>query len=82
MITVLFFAKYKEALQTERLQLDWQPGWQTLADVRDHLAQRGEPWTLLNDPRLMCAVNEETCSLMTAVKAGDEVAFFPMVTGG
>lgn len=82
MITVLFFAKYKEELQTERLQLDWRQDWQTLGDVRDHLAQRGEPWTLLNDPRLMCALNEEACSLQASVKAGDEVAFFPMVTGG
>lgn len=82
MITVLFFAKYKEELQTERLQLDWQQDWQTLGDVRDHLARRGTPWTILEDARLMCALNEEMCSLDTRVKAGDEVVFFPMVTGG
>ena len=82
MITVLFFAKYKEELQTEQLQLDWQPDWQSLGDVRDHLAQRGAPWTILEDPTLMCALNEEMCLLNTPVKAGDEVVFFPMVTGG
>ncbi|CEA04343.1 molybdopterin converting factor, small subunit [Pseudomonas saudimassiliensis] len=82
MITVLFFAKYKEELQTDQLQLDWQPQWQSLRDIRDHLAQRGAPWTILEDPKLMCALNEEMCSLSTPVKAGDEVVFFPMVTGG
>lgn len=82
MITVLFFAKYKEELQTDRLQLAWQSGWQTMGDVRDHLAARGAPWSLLEDPTLMCALNEEMCSLDTPVSDGDEVVFFPMVTGG
>ncbi len=82
MITVLFFARYKEELQTDKLQLDWQEGWQSLEDVRAHLIQRGTPWTTLEDPSLMCARNQEMCSLDTAVRAGDEVAFFPMVTGG
>lgn len=31
---------------------------------------------------LLCAVNMEYVSLGQAVKAGDEVAFFPPVTGG
>lgn len=82
MITVLFFAKYKEELQTDQLQLDWQPDWRTLGDVRNHLTRRGAPWSILEDPTLMCALNEEMCSLNTPVKAGDEVVFFPMVTGG
>lgn len=82
MITVLFFAKYKEELQTDQLQLDWQPGWQTLGDVRDHLVRRGAPWTLLDDPTLMCALNQEMCPLGTPIQAGDELVFFPMVTGG
>ena len=82
MITVLFFAKYKEVLQTEKLQLDWQPQWQTLNDVRNHLLQRGEPWTVLHDPTLMCALNQDMCPLATPIQSGDELVFFPMVTGG
>ncbi|NLY58847.1 MAG: molybdopterin converting factor subunit 1 [Gammaproteobacteria bacterium] len=82
MITVLFFARYKEELQTDRLQLPWQDGWQTVGDIRTHLTQRGEAWTVLEDSTLMCALNEEMCSLDSPVQSGDEVVFFPLVTGG
>lgn len=82
MIKVLFFARYKEELQTEQLQLTWQDNWQTLEDIRGYLIQRGAPWTILDDPTLMCALNEEMCGLGNQVRSGDEVMFFPMVTGG
>lgn len=82
MITVLFFARYKEVLQTEQLQLDWQDDWRTLNDIRAHLLQRGEPWTVLEDGTLMCALNEEMCALDSRVSRGDQIMFFPLVTGG
>jgi len=82
MIDVLFFARYREVLATDRLSLNWQDHWQSVADVRSHLIARGEPWTVLDDPTMMCALNEDMCSLDTAVRPGDNLAFFPMVTGG
>ncbi|MBI4693127.1 MAG: MoaD/ThiS family protein [Gammaproteobacteria bacterium] len=33
-------------------------------------------------PRVLCARNHEYCRLDTPVADGDEVAFFPPVTGG
>jgi len=82
MIEVLFFARYREALATEQLSLEWQDNWQCVDDVRHHLVQRGEPWSILEDPTLMCALNQDMCSLDAAVRPGDNLAFFPLVTGG
>ena len=82
MLTVQFLASYREALNCESEQLPWQEEWQTLDDVRQFLVARDGVWAVLNDPRIMCALNQDVCSLQTPLKAGDELAFFPMVTGG
>ena len=50
--------------------------------LRAYLAQRGGAWQVLAEPNLMCARNEELCKLDEALADGDEVAFFPPVTGG
>ena len=51
--------------------------------LRDHLAARGEAWTALATTRnLRVAVNRQLVGLDAAVNSGDEVAFFPPVTGG
>lgn len=82
MITILFFSRYREALNCGQTSLEWQPQWQSLADVRQSLVQRGASWTVLEDPGLMCARNEELCPLSSPVQPGDVLAFFPTVTGG
>ena len=82
MIEVLFFARYKEALGEEKIRIDWQDSWNSLDDVRNHLVRRGEPWTVLADTTIMCARNQDMCALDTPVQKGDEIAFFPVVTGG
>ncbi|MCY4125504.1 MAG: MoaD/ThiS family protein, partial [Pseudomonas sp.] len=46
------------------------------------LVGRGEPYQVLAEQNLMCARNEELCRLDEPVQEGDEVAFFPPVTGG
>ena len=51
------------------------------ARVRQALA--GDPvFAVLNETSLMCARNQELCNLDEPLQAGDEVAFFPPVTGG
>ena len=82
MIHLQFFARYRDALGCDAEQLAWDEDLRTLADVRSRLLARGEPWQVLAEPRLMCARNQELCDLTTAVADGDEVAFFPPVTGG
>ena len=82
MLIVQFLARYREALNCESEQLAWQETWQSIDDVRQFLIARGEPWTVLSDPRIMCARNQDVCSLQEPLQAGDELAFFQMVTGG
>lgn len=82
MLNVQFLARYRETLDCDVEQLPWQTEWQTIDDVRQFLIARGEPWNVLSDPRIMCARNQDVCSLQEPLQAGDELAFFPMVTGG
>ena len=78
-INVLFFARYAEAVGFDSLEVEGD--FATVNAVR--LALAGDPeFAVLNETSLICARNEELCSLDEPVQAGDEVAFFPPVTGG
>ncbi|MDH4570923.1 MoaD/ThiS family protein [Pseudomonas sp. BN414] len=82
MIRVQYFARYREALGIEGEQLNCDPAFAKLDDLRRHLLARGGVWEVLAEQNLMCARNQELCSLDEALSDGDEVAFFPTVTGG
>jgi molybdopterin synthase sulfur carrier subunit len=82
-VTILFFAGLREALGTGAETLALPADVATVGALRELLAARGEPWSALATTKnLRVAVNQQMVSLDTAVKAGDEVAFFPPVTGG
>lgn len=82
-IKVLYFAGLREALGTGAESVVLPAGVGTVGALRDHLAARGEPWTALATAKnLRAAVNQQMLGLDAVVKAGDEVAFFPPVTGG
>ncbi|MDY4298826.1 molybdopterin converting factor subunit 1 [Pseudomonas salmasensis] len=78
-INVLFFARYAEAVGLDSLEMEGE--FASVDAVRLALAADPE-FAVLNEASLMCARNEELCSLDQPVQAGDEVAFFPPVTGG
>ncbi|MTB68110.1 molybdopterin synthase sulfur carrier subunit [Providencia sp. wls1943] len=81
MITVLFFAQVRELVGTDRLELAAQ--YPTVGVLRQALAQKGDRWALaLEDGKLLAAVNQSFVSADHPLNAGDEVAFFPPVTGG
>lgn len=83
MIQILFFAGIREALGTPREKLELPVGVSTVAALRDHLVARGGAWTALGEhPNLRVAVNQDMVGLDSAIADGDEVAFFPPVTGG
>jgi len=82
MISLQFFARYREQLGCSAEQLAWDGELRTLEDVRQRLLARGEPWQVLAESRIMCARNQEMCALDSAIADGDELAFFPPVTGG
>ena len=81
-IEIRFFASLRERLGTgdERLPAD---GITCVRDVLAQLRQRGSEWaSLLEDDRVLMAVNQAMARETTPVGPGDEVAFFPPVTGG
>lgn len=80
-IQVLYFASLKEALGLSGETVEPPAGVTTVGALRDWLAGRGRD-RLTSARSLRCAVNQEMVGLDAAVKAGDEVAFFPPVTGG
>ncbi|WP_455288413.1 molybdopterin synthase sulfur carrier subunit [Vibrio parahaemolyticus] len=85
MIKVLFFAQTRELVGIDSVDLDGQ--FDTVEAVRAHLVEAGAEkagkWDLALEPgKLLSAVNQSIVPLDTQVKAGDEVAFFPPVTGG
>lgn len=81
MITVLFFAQVRELVGVERLTLD--AGYNNVESLRRALAQRGGRWAqALDEDQLLAAVNQELVPREHSLASGDEVAFFPPVTGG
>jgi molybdopterin synthase sulfur carrier subunit len=80
MIRVQYSARYREALGLDGEQLSAE--FSSLEQLRQHLLARGGVWAVLAEQNLMCARNQELCSLDEPLQAGDEVAFFPTVTGG
>ncbi len=84
MIKVLYFSRLKEALGCGEEKLAADEAIKTAGDLLASLRKRVEPWpTVLNAEELiLIAVNQEIATPDTAVADGDEIAFFPPVTGG
>jgi molybdopterin synthase sulfur carrier subunit len=84
MITVIYFARLREALGKASEQIALPAGVNNLESLREWLRQRGGAWAeeLAGNKRVRAAVNQEMVHGNSAVGDGDEIAFFPPVTGG
>lgn len=81
MINVLFFAQVRELTETDKLVLP--AGYATVDALRQALCLRGSRWALaLESGKLLAAVNQSLVDMHHPLQDGDEVAFFPPVTGG
>ena len=82
-IKLLYFANLREALGVSGEEIALPKDVDDVAKLRAHLAARGEPWQALEHAKkLRAAVNQSMVGDKTAIKDGDEIAFFPPVTGG
>ncbi|MGQ0509372.1 MAG: molybdopterin converting factor subunit 1 [Betaproteobacteria bacterium] len=83
-LKILYFASIREKLGTGAEEVELPAGVVTVEGLRSHLRERGGAWAqaLAEGKLLRMAVNQEMVQGATLVKAGDEVAFFPPVTGG
>jgi molybdopterin synthase sulfur carrier subunit len=83
MIRILYFASLREKFGTSGESLELPSGVSDVGGVLATLAARGGEWaSLASVKNLKSAVNQEMARHDTPVTAGDEVAFFPPVTGG
>lgn len=83
-VTIVYLARLREAFGCagERLEID--DADMTVADVLTRLRERGGTFAteLAAGRAVRVAVNHTMAAAHTAVRAGDEVALLPPVTGG
>jgi molybdopterin synthase sulfur carrier subunit len=81
---VLYFARLRETLGTGSERVALPDAVRDLEGVRALLVARGGEWAqqLAPDRPVRAAVNQAMAYGDTPVADGDEVAFFPPVTGG
>ena len=80
-LKVLLFATLKDRAGTSHVTLDLPDETASVAGVKDALVQRF-PALAPSMPTAVSAVNQEFAEASQTVRAGDEVAFFPPVSGG
>lgn len=84
MIRVLFFARVREQLGCSALELRCPDAGADLDGLQEQLCvERGAAWRdVLAQDNMIRAVNQVVVPGNCALRDGDEVAFFPPVTGG
>ena len=81
---LLYFAWIRTKLGVSEELMDVPPDIKNVKGLIDWLINQGDAYkTVFSDLSLLrVAVNQEYASSDSPVKAGDEVALFPPVTGG
>jgi sulfur-carrier protein len=84
MIDVHYFASVRENLGLAQEQISADPDIVDVNTLMSALvARHGEPWnSVLRQSKVLMAVNKAVARPDTTIADGDEVAFFPPVTGG
>jgi len=84
MVKILYFARLREQLGIPGESLPLPAGVTTVGALREHLAARGGAWAEALDATrpVRAAVNQDMVKADAPVNDGDEIAFFPPVTGG
>jgi molybdopterin synthase sulfur carrier subunit len=83
-VKVLFFAGLREQLGNSGEEVELPPAVGTVAALRAHLKSRGGAYekAFAEKTLVRIAVNQDMVPPTARLEAGDEVAFFPPVTGG
>lgn len=81
---LLYFASVRQKIGIGEEDFSLPAGANTVSALIDALRKRGGNYAeaFRDTSRLLCAVNQEHASFDTRIGPGDEIAFFPPVTGG
>ena len=84
MIKILYFARIKEGVGTGQESVALPAAVSDVAGLTEWLRERGGQWQseLAPSKALRVAVNQTMVTMDVAIKDGDEIAYFPPVTGG
>lgn len=84
MVQVMFFSLIRERLNTDRLSLSLPAEGITLQAFTEHLINTHDAhWReVLTSANIIKAVNQRVVDDDCRLSDGDEIAFFPPVTGG
>jgi molybdopterin synthase sulfur carrier subunit len=83
-VTILYFARLREALGKSEEEFVLPDGVRSIGELATFLRSRGGAWAaeLGVGKAVRVAVNQDMADLDTAIRGGEEIAFFPPVTGG
>jgi molybdopterin synthase sulfur carrier subunit len=83
-VTILYFAWLRDRIGRAEETLELPAGVVTIANLITHLRGRGGGYeSVFSLGRVVrAAVNQDFAAADTVVAPGDEIAFFPPVTGG
>ncbi len=83
MIQVVFLASIRERLGCDQQAFELPCPQLTVAELTELLSRQGDLWQqVLQGGKVLVAVNQQMSRTDALVQDGDEVAFFPPVTGG
>ncbi len=84
MIKIKYFARLSESLGLKSEEIEYNDQINTAEDLINQLIERDENWSIefSGENKILLAVNQQMSDRNTVLKDGDEVAFFPPVTGG
>ena len=83
MIKVLYFASIREVLGRDQDQLQVNTATTVDSLIDELVVIHGELWhQMLRNKKVLVAINQTVATLDAAISEGDEIAFFPPVTGG
>jgi molybdopterin synthase sulfur carrier subunit len=84
-VDIFYFASVREAMDCDREKIELPNATAHISDLVDLMAvQNKKFWQVQNTgvAPLLVSVNQELATGDTAISEGDEVAFFPPMTGG
>lgn len=82
MIKLLFFARIKERLDKSEMTIDFVANQSLQILTQELIEKHGDEWQILLEPDTVFSCNQRVVDRDHIVADGDEVAYFPPVTGG